>query len=92
MTKPIGYYVSTNSPLLEEMEELWGTRFEALNNCQRLWMINMLSDLAVNDPSIYADHELDDEVADLTQRADEELNIDQKIGLIQVLISQVRGT
>ena len=76
MTKPLRYYVSTNpgdSALLDEMEESWGGTFEALNNCQRLWMINMLSDWVLNDPAFYADHELDDEVCELTQRADEEL-------------------
>jgi len=94
MTKPLGYYVSTdqeNSPLLNEMEQLWGSRFEKINNCQRLWMINMLSDLAMNDPDVYADHELDDEVCEITQRAEEELSVHQMIRLIEALISQVRS-
>jgi hypothetical protein len=93
MTRPIRYYVSTNpgdNPLLDEIEESWGSTFEALNNCQKLWMINMLSDLALNDPAVFADHELDDEVSELTVRAERELELHQKIRLIEALIVQVK--
>jgi len=93
MTQPIGYYVSANqedSALLNEMEKSWGSRFEALNNCQRLWIINMLSDDLYHEPDIYEDHELDDEVFDFMDRR-HELTISQQVQLIRAIIDQVKG-
>jgi len=92
MTKPLGYYVATNStPLLQEMESAWGSTFDALNNCQRLWMVQLMADHLYNSPDIYEDHELDDEVFELTERVDAELSTSQRIALIEALIAQVKG-
>lgn len=90
MTRPLGFYTSvmpSDGSLLDEMQACWGSTFEALNNCQRCWMIHRLSDEL--QAEFYEDHDRDSEVEEMMLRIDE-LPTAQKIGLIEALINQVK--
>ncbi len=43
MTKPIGYYVDTNIPVIAEIEERYGSNLEGMGEQQKFRMIDDLS-------------------------------------------------
>ena len=46
MSKPLGYFTSAmpnDGSLLDEMQEIWGSTFSALNDAHRYWMIMELA-------------------------------------------------
>lgn len=95
MTKPIGYFVSGTMPgdtgLLADMQESWGSTFEAINNAQRLWMIEQISStLSQNYPESNLDSPRDSEIKEVADRLDE-LSPGQLLGLLDALVAQVKS-
>ncbi len=95
MTKPIGYFVSGTMPgdtgLLADMQESWGSTFEAINNAQRLWMIEQISStLSQNYPESNLDSPRDSEIKEVAERLDE-LSPGQLLGLLDALVAQVKS-
>ncbi|MBN3925636.1 hypothetical protein [Nostoc sp. NMS4] len=95
MTKPIGYFCSGTMPgdtgLLADMQESWGSTFEAINNAQRLWMIQQISStLSQNYLESNLDSPRDSEVKEVAERLDE-LSPGQLLGLLDALVAQVKG-
>lgn len=77
--------------LLADMQESWGSTFEALNNAQRLWMIQQVSwSLFQDDPDSHLDSPRDAETEEVVQRLDE-LSRGQLLGLLDALVAQVKG-
>ena len=94
MTKPIGYFCSGSMPgdtgLIADMQESWGSTFEALNNAQRLWIIHQVGlHLFMSDPEHSQDREHDHEVEEVTERLDE-LNRYELLALLEAVVNQVR--
>lgn len=90
MSKPLGYYTShtpgTDS-LLNDMEESFGSYFESLNETELLLMLNQLSQFLFTDNA-------DGEVGSLCElalnRAENELSVGDKLGLIQFLVARIK--
>jgi hypothetical protein len=85
-----GNHTPGDSGLLGDMEESWGSTFEALNNSERLWMLfslvgNITADASENyDPS---------EIREYTLPAIDRLNelsFSDQLGLAQALIEQIK--
>ena len=91
MSKPLGYFTSAmpnDGSLLDEMQEIWGSTFSALNNAQRLFMIvELAKDLNCDEEQ--PESERDSEVVCAMERR-EELSIHDKIGLMEALINQIK--
>jgi len=95
MTKPIGYFCSGSMPgdtgLIADMQESWGSTFEALNNAQRLWIIHQVGlHLFMADQEHSQDREHDEEVEEATERLNE-LNRYELLSLLEALVSQVKS-
>jgi hypothetical protein len=94
MTKPIGYFCSGAMPgdtgLIADMQESWGSCFEALNNSQRLWIIQQVGlTLFQADPNSVLDSPDDEEIEEATERL-EELSRYELLSLLFALVSQVK--
>ena len=77
--------------LLADMQESWGSTFEALNNAQRLWIIEQVSwSLFENEPDSHLDSPRDAELQEVKERF-EELSRSDLLGLLEALIAQVKG-
>jgi len=95
MTKPIGYFCSGAMPedtgLIADMQSSWGSTFDALNNAQRLWIINQAAmTLFLADPEHSQDREHDDEVEEATERLNE-LTRYELLSLLEAVVSQVKS-
>jgi hypothetical protein len=95
MTKPIGYFCSGAMPgdtgLIADMQSSWGSTFEALNNAQRLWIVQQVSQaLFLADSQHSEDRQYDDEVEEVTERLDE-LNRYELLSLLEALVSQIKS-
>jgi hypothetical protein len=96
MSKPPGYYTSYtpgDDGLLTEMQEAWGTRFEALSNVERTWMIFKIAENLCADFSNETD---DDSVRDGVEKTiericEDELSIGDQLRLIESLVNQIRS-
>ncbi|MEH1777169.1 hypothetical protein [Nostoc sp.] len=90
MVKPIGYWTNFtpgDGSLLSEMEEVWGSHFEKLNNTERVWIIHELVDYLWQD----TEESVRDGVESLTQDAQNGISNSDKLGLIQALVEQIKG-
>jgi len=77
--------------LLADMQESWGSTFEAINNAQRLWMIEQISStLSQNYPESNLDSPRDSEIKEVAERLDE-LSPGQLLGLLDALVAQVKS-
>ncbi|HYX17879.1 MAG TPA: hypothetical protein VE944_26670 [Nostoc sp.] len=95
MTKPIGYFCSNTMPgdtgLLVDMQQSWGSTFEALNNAQRLWMVQLIAlNLFQNDPDSRLDSPRDAELDEVKERLNE-LSRSDLLGLLEALVNQIKG-
>ena len=96
MTKPIGYFCSGAMPgdtgLIADMQESWGSTFEALNNAQRLWIIQLVGQtLFQADPNSVLDSPHDEEIEEATERL-EELSRYELLSLLEALVSQIKSS
>lgn len=90
MSKPVGYYVNT-STLIDDMQEDWGGQFQKLNNSERLWMIFTLSgQLCADDSEHYNPNEISKLCELAMERAENELSLHDKLGLIEALVNQIK--
>lgn len=90
MTKPVGYYTNYtpgDEGLLAEMQETFGSQFEALNNSQRFWMIMSLAEIFSDENDVKNEH--DEDVQNSIERF-EELTESDRIGLMEALVAQAR--
>ncbi|MDZ7960762.1 MAG: hypothetical protein RMY34_23260 [Aulosira sp. DedQUE10] len=85
--KPIGFYANNQNPLIADMEESWGSRFENLNEASKAWMIYQLGyQLWFND----AEGQVTDEAEEAIARAQIELKPQEKLRLLEALINQLK--
>ena len=96
MSKPIGYFCSGAMPgdegLISDMQQSWGSCFEALNNAQRLWIIQLVGQtLFQADPNSTLDSPHDEEIEEATERL-EELPRYELLSLLEALVSQVKSS
>lgn len=76
--------------LLDEMKESWGQTFEALNNAQRLWMLQSVGlNLFNADSNSTLNSEHDDEIEEAIERLDELLRSDL-LELLEALVGQLK--
>ncbi|AUB42228.1 hypothetical protein COO91_08340 [Nostoc flagelliforme CCNUN1] len=70
------------------MEAAWGSNFDALNESQKAWMLFQLGH------QLYMDAEgtLGDEFKSISYRVRSELDNWNKLGLIQALVEQIKGS
>ncbi len=90
MSQPVGYYVSSDSELLEQMQESWGTQFQKLTNVERIWMISKLAENLCAELDPDDEQEIRGGVESAMERLDE-LSMGQQAGLILALINQIKG-
>ena len=91
MSKPLGYFTSAmpnDGSLLDEMQEIWGSTFSALNDAHRYWMIMELAK-DLNGEEAQPESERDSEVVCALERRSE-LSRGDKIGLMEALINQIK--
>ncbi len=96
MSKPSGYYTSYtpgDDGLLTEMQEAWGTQFEALSNVERIWMIVQIANNLCTD---FCEKEDDDSVREGVEQAlkriqRNELTRGDQLRLIESLVNQIRS-
>lgn len=96
MTKPLGYFCDGAMPgdtgLIAEMQNCWGSTFEALNNAQRLWIIHQIGYVLFEaHPEHSEDREHDDEVEEVIERLNE-LPRSELLGLLEALVAQVKSS
>jgi hypothetical protein len=94
MTKPLGYYTSYtpgDEGLLAEMQEAWGSQFEALTNVERTWMIMKIGEnLCAGFDETTDDNSLRDGIEKAVERIwNNELSIGDQLRLIEALVHQV---
>jgi len=83
--------LSTSDTLIDEMKESWGQTFEALNNAQRLWMLQSVSSYLFNaDPNSTLNSEHDQEIEEAIERFDE-LSRYELLALLEALVAQVKS-
>lgn len=81
--KPIGYYTNYtpgDGGLFSDMEESWGTTFEAITPYQRAWLMFQLAANILAQYSAEVNHN-DNEVTEVAERLDE-LTLSDKLGLM----------
>jgi hypothetical protein len=96
MNKPLGYYTSYtpgDDTLLEKMQEAWGSKFEALSNVERAWMIQQIAENLCAD---FCGQVEDDSVSQGVERVierihNDELTIGDQLRLIESLVNQIRS-
>lgn len=77
--------------LLDDMKESWGSTFDALNNAQRLWILQSVGAYLFNaDPNSILDSEHDEEIEEAIERFDELSNNDL-LGLLEALVGQLKS-
>lgn len=91
--KPIGFYTNYtpgDEGLLDELQELWGAQFQALNNCERIWLVYRIS------CDIWMELDQREDVRNAVEvalsRINDELTVGDRIGLIEALISQIKSS
>lgn len=95
MTNQIEHYGDRpldDEGLLEEMKQVWGTRFEVLTNVERSWMIHRISE---NLCEFFCNDSDDDSVRESVSKAcgriwDNELSVRDQLGLIEALVNQMK--
>jgi hypothetical protein len=94
MSKPIGYYCNYtpgDDGLLGEMEEAWGSYFQALNNSERIWMLSTLTGLMCADKTEnYDPYDVGDRITDATERF-HELSYSDQLGLAAAILDQLKA-
>lgn len=91
MVKPIGYWTDFtpgDGSLLSDMEAAWGSNFEALNESEKAWMLCRIGNQLYMD----AEGSLGDEFESISNRIRAELDNRSKLGLIQALVEQIKGS
>ena len=93
MSKPLGFYTNYtpgDGGLLQDMEESWGSTFEALNNSERLWMLfSLIGTITANASPNYDPGEIREYIVPAIDRLDE-LSFSDQLGLAQALIEQIK--
>lgn len=91
MSKPIGYYTNYtpgDEGLLDELQEAWGAQFQQLTNCERMWLIYRIA----CDLWMEQEDEVREQVTSALSRINYELEVRDRIGLIDALINQIRSS
>jgi len=84
--------LSTSDTLIDEMKESWGETFDALNNAQRLWMLQSVGSYLFNaDPNSTLNSEHDEEIEEAIERFDE-LSRYELLALLEALVAQVKSS
>lgn len=95
MSKPIGYYCGSfpnDDGLLGEMEQSWGSRFEALNNSERLWFLfRLFETMTANAGENYSPYEVNEVILPACDRLNE-LSIWDQLGLASALLDQIKAS
>ncbi|WP_414588751.1 hypothetical protein [Scytonema sp. PCC 10023] len=91
--KPIGFFCNHtpgDSGLLGDMEESWGSTFEALNTSERLWMLfSLVGGITAEASENYNPNEVREYIVPAIERFGE-LNFSDQLGLAQALIEQIK--
>lgn len=81
--------IDNDSTLLDEMKEIWGQTFEALNNSERLWLLSSVTGMITAEATEnYNPHEVGD-LTSATERFDE-LGFYEQVALAEALIHQIK--
>ncbi len=81
--------ITNDFTLLDQMQEAWGSTFEALNNSERLWMLSCLVGTMTADVTEdYNPHEVSD-LTSATERFDE-LSFYEQLALAEALVNQIK--
>lgn len=89
MTKPLGYYTSYRlgeSPLLQEIQERYGSQLEGIEVREKLYLIQEIS----RDLSLRASGGIRSEIHWLQNNIVKNLSPSDKEGMIECLIAQLR--
>ena len=77
--------------LIADMQSSWGSTFDALNNAQRLWILQSVGlNLFNADPNSILNSEHDDEIEEAIERLDE-LSRSDLLGLLEALVGQIKN-
>jgi hypothetical protein len=92
MGQPIGYYCNHlcgDATLLGQIERAWGSRLEALNKSELLWVLSSLCGVIVAEATEnYDPYNVGDGLEQYYERF-HELDFDDQVGLAKTILSQL---
>jgi hypothetical protein len=86
--KPIGYYASSESPLIDEMVDYFGSQFENMTPVEKCWLLYRIGfHLWMHDAE---GGDVRDEIENAMNRIELELSPGERLSLMDAVVNQLK--
>ena len=86
MSKPLGYYTASDNPLLETVQEEYGSTFEKMTKREKLVILTVLA----SHIGCQLDGDVRGEIFAIAKDMRDHLSLSDQAGIMEAIISQVR--
>jgi hypothetical protein len=88
MSKPVGYYASSDSTLIDEMVDYFGSQFENMTPTEKCWLLYRIGHVLWLHDAEAGD--VRDEIENAMNRIEQELSAGERLSLMDAIVNQLK--